>query len=142
QHGQFRVIYYTEGPDAISLADVNANGVPDQVEDMLTQTVAAHLLFVRLLDFPNPLVSKRLKGADFVDIRVGGSLLKGRKDDAAFMYRSVAYPEDIPGNPPGAGSLRIYFGPKKSVLGYMSHEYFHHIQSAATRCAAGWFSEG
>lgn len=138
--GHFRVIYYTEGPFAVSPKDVNGNGTPDQVEDMLTQTAAAELLFVKLLGFPDPLHSKRLKGVRFIDIRVGGRT--NQKDDAASTSRKIFYPKDIPGTPLGAGSFVIYFGHKKNVLGYMSHEYFHLLQYAATHCRTGWFTEG
>jgi len=70
REGRIRVVYQTEGLDAVRLDDRNKNGIPDQVEDVLTQTVAARLLFVELLGFPDPLKTERfgldLKRNDFI----------------------------------------------------------------------------
>lgn len=54
QADKIRVIYYTEGPHAISSEDTNLNRIPDQAEDILTQTLAAYYLFVETLGFQTP----------------------------------------------------------------------------------------
>src|SRR5262245_46638686 len=69
QSGKIRVFYEMEGRDAVDTADVNQNGVPDQVEDVLTQTRGAGMLLIETLGFPDPFESERFREAAFLDIR-------------------------------------------------------------------------
>ena len=42
----------------------------DQAEDILTQVMAAHLLFVDVLGFPDPFQTERFRSARFLDITI------------------------------------------------------------------------
>jgi len=136
QSGPYRVLYYTEGALAVDPTDLNGNGIPDRVEDMLTSVAASRLLFCKLLGYPDPLNSQLLPKARFIDIRVESS--------GANTPSGVSFPKDIPNNPPGAGSLVIHVSPKADNRPPFAipHEFFHLIQHAATYCAKKWFTEG
>src|SRR5437868_6811207 len=66
QVGRIRIFYHTEGRDAVNAADANANHIPDQVEDVLTQTLAAQTMFVEVLGFPDPFLTERFRSAKFL----------------------------------------------------------------------------
>jgi len=139
QSGSFRVLYYTEGPLAVDPTDVNGNGIPDRVEDMLTSAIASRLLYCKLLGFPDPLNAGRLPKVRFIDIRLDGS--NGNTS------RSISFPRDIPNDTRGAGCLTIHTAPKgKGGNNHppfsIPHELFHDVQFAATYCFIGWQGEG
>jgi len=138
QSGPYRVLYYTEGPLAVDSGekDVNGNGIPDRVEDMITAVTASRLLFCNLLGYPDPLNSERLPKARFIDLRLQVS--------RANTSRTVSFPKDIPNNPRGAGSLVIHVSPISNNRPFaIPHEFFHLVQFAGTtHCGKGWFTEG
>lgn len=140
QSGRIRVFYHTTGKHAVEAVDANQNGIPDQVEDALTQTVASRLLWVDVLGFPDPLDSVRYRDAAFLDIQfrhkdvVKGN---GKAFDEMHPTRHVGDPE---------GTLRISFHLATSVNPTTNltptHEYFHLIQYASTYFKNRWFTEG
>ena len=73
--GPIRVFYAVDGKSAISTADKDSSGVPDQVEDVAKQIWAAHRLFCGVLDFPDPFQSQRYPGVNCIQ-GVFGSALK------------------------------------------------------------------
>ncbi len=141
QEGRVRAVYRTEGRDAVRPDDINANGIPDQVEDVLAQTVAARLLFVEVLGFPDPLETERFRKAATLDIWFKGAG-PGVRNGTAFdeLQRTRA----VPGDPTGA--LCIAFNvlttldPKKNVT--PAHEFFHLIQYGVTYFKNRWYTEG
>jgi hypothetical protein len=141
QEGRIRVIYQTEGRDAVRPDDGNRNGIPDQVEDVLTQTVAARRLFVEVLGFPDPLQTERFRTASYLDIRFKGKDT-GIRNGTAFdeLQRS----RGVPGDP--TGTLCIAFcvvatlDPKTNVT--PAHEYFHLIQYGVSYFKNKWYAEG
>lgn len=140
QEGSTRVFYYTEGQHAVEAVDANANGVPDQVEDLVTQTLAARRLFVEVLGFPDPFKSERFSKAQFLDIH-----LRHRE---ALKANGVAYDElqryNRPGDPKGTLSLcfNVATSVKPSSNLTPAHEYFHLIQYGTTYFKNRWFTEG
>ena len=116
QEGRIRAVYRTEGRDAVRPDDINTNGVPDQVEDVLAQTVAARLLFVEVLGFPDPLQTERFRTAATLDIWFKGAG-PGVRNGTAFD--ELQRTRGVPGDPTGA--LCIAFNvlttldPKKNV---------------------------
>ena len=54
QQGKFRIFYHTGGQHAVDTTDANHNVIPDQVEDIMTQILAARMMFVEELGFPDP----------------------------------------------------------------------------------------
>ncbi len=140
QEGKIRVFYQLEGQHAVDLADENKNGVPDQVEDVLTQIVAARMIFVDVLGFPDPLLTERFRTASYIDVSF-------RHKDV-LKSNGVAYDELQRYNKPGdpKGTLSISFTVATSVKAATNltpgHEFFHLIQNSTTYFKNGWFSEG
>lgn len=140
QAGKIRVYYFTEGQHAVSTSDANTNGVPDQVEDTLTQTRAAWTLFVEVLGFPDPLKTERYRSASFLDIHF-------RHKDT-LKANGVAYDElqryNRRGDP--QGTLSLCFNVATSVHAASNltpaHEFFHVIQNSTTYFKNRWFTEG
>lgn len=132
--------YHTEGPQAVDPADVNGNGTPDQVEDALTQTEAARLLFIEVLGFPDPFQSVRFKDASFLDIHF--------RSKEVLKSNGVAFDEmqrfNKPGDPNGTLSLcfNIATSVKPSANLTPAHEYFHLIQNGVTFFKNSWYTEG
>ena len=141
QEGRIRVVYYTEGRDAVLPDDKNGNGVPDHVEDVLTQTVAARLLFVEVLGFPDPVETRRFRAAGCVDIRFK-SKDSGIGNGLAFDELQSA--RRVPGDPEDARCIAFNvvatLDPKKN--GTPSHEYFHLIQYSVSYFKNSWYAEG
>ena len=141
QKGRIRVVYKTEGPNAVLPGDKNQNGIPDQVEDALIQAVAARLLFVEVLGFPDPLKAKHFRQAECVDIR-----FRGRDD--RFRGNGEAYYSIQRWRVPGKPSETLCLGftiaatlnPAKNMT--PAHEFFHLIQYGATRFMNAWYLEG
>jgi hypothetical protein len=140
QVGRIRVHYHLAGPHAVNPGDANHNGIPDQIEDLATQTRAAWLLFIDALGFPDPFQSPRFLKASFLDIHL-------RSKDT-LKSNGVAYDElqhfNRPGDPPG--TLSICFNVATSVQPSQNltpaHELFHLIQNGACFFKNRWYTEG
>lgn len=140
QVDDIRIFYETSGQNAVDVADVNANGVPDQVEDVMTQVRAARRMFVEVLGFPEPLQTKRFREAKFIDIHF-------RHKDVLKM-NGVAYDElqrfNKPGDPPGTRSIAFTVATSVKAPANLTpaHEFFHLIQYGTTYFKNRWFLEG
>ncbi|HEY1051272.1 MAG TPA: hypothetical protein VGE39_15985 [Prosthecobacter sp.] len=140
QQGNVRIFYHTEGQHAVEPADVNANSVPDQVEDAMTQIIAARLLFVEALGFPDPFQGERFRSASFLDVHF-------RHKDI-LKSNGVAYDElqryKRPQDPPGTLSLcfNMATSVRPSTNLTPSHEFFHIIQNGVTCFKNSWYTEG
>lgn len=138
--GRMRFFYTTSGQHAVDQTDANANGVPDQVEDMATQAQAAWLLLIDGLGFPDPFQGERFREAKFLDVHlINKEVLKSN---------GVAYDEiqrfNKAGDPPGTGSLSFnvatsVFAPRNLTP---AHELFHIIQNGACFFKNPWYTEG
>lgn len=135
-----RFFYTAAGPHAVDKTDANANGVPDQVEDIATQAQAARLLFIQGLGFPDPFLGERFRNARFLDVHlISKEVLKSN---------GVAYDEiqrfKKAGDPPETGSLCFnvatsVFAPRNLTP---AHEFFHIIQNGACFFKNAWYAEG
>lgn len=140
QQGNVRIFYHTEGQHAVEAADANHNSVPDQVEDAMTQILAARMLFVEALGFPDPFQGERFRSATFLDVHF-------RHKDI-LKSNGVAYDElqryKRPQDPPGTLSLcfNIATSVKPSANLTPSHEFFHVIQNGVTYFKNSWYTEG
>lgn len=138
--GNVRIFYHTEGQHAVDTTDGNTNGIPDQVEDVMTQVQAARKLFVDVLGFPDPLKTERFHAARFIDISF-------RHKDVLKM-NGVAYDElqryNRPGDPPGTRSIAFTLASSLKAPANLSpaHEFFHLIQYSTTYFKNRWFLEG
>jgi hypothetical protein len=134
QRGKFRVFYQLEGRHAVNPMDANTNGIPDRVEDILTQTEAARTIFVDLLGFQDPLQSDRYQGAEYVDIHI--------RSKKAIKSNGLAF-DELTRKPEGpvlrfdvANSVNAATNPTPA------HEYFHLIQYGMTFFKNPWYLEG
>lgn len=140
QQGQIRIYYYTDGPHAVQAVDANHNGLPDQVEDAMTQIIAARTLFVEALDFPDPFQSDRFRSASFLDVHF--------RDKGVLKSNGVAYDElqrfKRPSDPSGTLSLcfNVATSVKPSSNLTPAHEFFHLIQNGVTYFKNSWYAEG
>lgn len=137
--GDFRIFYTLEGRSAVPADDRDGNGVPDKVEDFAKQLVVAHRLFCEVLEFPNPLNSKRYLEADCIQVS-----LKYREKGNGTAFDEPSRARQIPGERPARKSLTIAIGnhvdPTKNVT--PAHEYFHLVQYSATYFKNSWYLEG
>lgn len=140
QTGDIRIHYHLSGEHAVDPADANANGVPDQVEDVMTQVLAARMVFVEVLGFPEPMKTERFRTASFIDIHL-------RSKDVLKM-NGVAYDElqryQKPGDPEGTLSIGFSVATSVKAPGNLTpaHEFFHLIQYSTTYFKNRWFLEG
>ena len=132
----FRLVYEVEGADAVPGTDINANGIPDIVEDMATQLAAAREAFEHL-GFPDPLRSPRYAGTNGIVVTVrarsGMRGLHGR----AFSLANGA--RRFPGK-----WLKLQIStdtdPRRNPT--PAHEYFHLVQYGQSHFMNGWYLEG
>ncbi|QDU50466.1 hypothetical protein Pan110_28170 [Gimesia panareensis] len=137
-----RVFYVKEGTGAVSPIDVNKNGVPDQVENVAKQVWAAHQLFCRALEFPDPFESERYKGVNCIQVSIRDRKEMGGLNGIAFSseQRARKIPEGTPKDRCIVMAISSQLDPTKNVT--PTHETFHLIQYGATNFKNAWFLEG
>jgi hypothetical protein len=150
--GCVRVFYQTSGRHAVAPADADANGVPDSVEDILTQALAARKLWGDALGFPDPLASPRFAGADRIhlymrhrdDLPTREDREKWRRITVNGKSYSSVMKHRLDGDAPGSGCLQIRVSstirPSKGQT--VAHEYFHLVQYGAFWFRPAWLMEG
>ncbi len=138
--GHIRVFYDTEGIHAVKPKDVNENGIPDQVEDLMSQTWCAHYIFVDTLGFPDPIKSERYKKAEYLDINFLAKKtlgLSGSAYDGLQRFRREIDDDE---------TRAICFDIGTNVFAHKNptptHEYFHLIQYSMTYFKPRWYLEG
>jgi hypothetical protein len=140
QQGKIRVFYQTVGEHAVERDDRNQNGIPDQVENVLSQTVAAQLLFVETLGFPDPFQQERFRAASFLDIHIRH---KNKLKSNGLAFDELQRFNKL-GDP--TGTVSIAFSVASSVKAESNltpaHEFFHLIQYSTTYFKNNWFAEG
>lgn len=134
QAGKVRVTFQTEGPNAVKAEDRNQNGIPDQVEDILTQVVAARLLFVEVLGFPDPLQTERFCSASFLNIRIRG------KD--ALKANGLAFDEIQRSKDGDWIGMAVSSSLSATSNLTPAHEFFHLIQYSTSYFKNRWYTEG
>lgn len=134
QIGKFRVRYQTEGQHAIAPEDRNQNNIPDQAEDILTQVMAAHLLFVEALGFPDPFQTERFRSATVLDISIR-SKEEMKSNGKAFDELQRSQDGDWIG-------VRVASSVHATANLTPAHELFHLIQYGTSYFKNSWFAEG
>ncbi len=140
QSGKIRVFYCTEGQHAVAPADVNSNGIPDQVEDVLTQTLAAQMMFVEVLSFPDPFSTERFNTASFLDIHLRHKEVLKKNGVAYDEMQSFKRPRDPEGTLSLCFSVATCVHPSRELTPV--HEFFHIIQNSMTFFKNRWYTEG
>ncbi|MES2596200.1 MAG: hypothetical protein V4662_12730 [Verrucomicrobiota bacterium] len=136
---KIRIYYTTEGEHAVISEDINGNGIPDQVEDIMTQTVAALQLWTNL-GFADPFTTKRYLGTSWLDIHlISKDVLKsnGVTYDEIQSFKRA-------GDPEGTGSLcfNVATSVKAPANLTPAHEVFHILQNSVCYFKNRWFTEG
>ena len=140
QQGIIYVIYDEEGEHSVkNKADLNANGVPDVIEDIATQINAARELFKDVFNFPDPLASSRFKEVTSIEIDILSKESMNNKTGQAlsgFRRQSKHDPNER------AARIRIANTVNPHKTSTPEHEYFHLVQYASTYFRNKWFLEG
>lgn len=140
--GPVRVFYTLDGESAVAGDDRDANGVPDQVEDMASQVWAAYVVFCEVLDFPDPMKSERYPGVNCFQVSiVAKDRIKGLNGVA---YRMAQRARSIPGGKDDDRTLVMAVAntvdPTRNLT--PAHELFHLIQYSTTYFGNSWYLEG
>jgi len=140
--GPIRVFYTVEGASAVPLTDVDANSVPDHVEDVAKQVWAAHQLFCGVLDFPDPFKSERDPNLTCVEVRIWDRNEIGGGNGVAFesAQRAREIPEGTREDRAIVMSIGKHVDARKNVT--PAHEFFHMIQYGTTYFKNSWYLEG
>ncbi len=128
----FRILYRIDGT-GLPQDDINRNGVPDRVEDIMTQLKSARELFLAL-GFPDPLGSERFATVtefvvNLVPRRKLGHNVIGRTHWRASSNEKSIYMEISADQDAKWSSTPV-------------HEYFHHIQFSTMSYKRAWLLEG
>ena len=137
--GPIRVFFATEGDLAVTPTDLDANGIPDRVEDVAKQIWAAHYLFCSVLDFPDPLNSERYGGVNCIEAYVR-PLEKGNGVAFENAQRARQIREGTPADRALVMRIGAHVAPSKNVT--PAHELFHLIQYSSTYFKGRWYLEG
>ncbi len=139
---QIRVFYTNAGQSAVSQEDVDQSGVPDQVEDMAKQVWAAHRLFCKVLEFPDPFASERYKGVTCIQVSLRDRAEMNGVNGVAFesAQRARSIPEGRPEDRAIVMAVSTQLNPITNVS--PAHETFHLIQYATTYFKNSWYLEG
>lgn len=135
-----RVFYDTEGEHAVEAEDNNGNKVPDRVEDIAKQIWAAHEVFVKAFDFPEPLESDRYKAATFIDANLLSRETIGMNGIAYDGLQNFKRSIDPPNTKTICLDIATDVDAKSNIT--PAHEYFHLIQYGATYFKTRWYLEG
>lgn len=136
---EFRVVYSLTGPHALEdPRDLNANGVPDKVEDVATQLVAGRRLFSDVMGFVTPLRQARYAQATSIDV----FMLKMEKGNGVAYDEVMNYRLGFDGAS-GRCALRIdLLNSHSNQNPTPIHELFHLHQYGYTMFKPRWFLEG
>lgn len=137
--GQIRVFYTMSGAHAvIDTSDVNANGVPDYVENIARQADFAHKTFTHL-GFRSPLESSRYRAAKYIDIGIkdlGGG--NGLSYDELWRHPNI---------PLKTNDCALLMELDRNLVGFpgnwavVSHELFHFFEYGYTMFKPHWLNE-
>ena len=138
--GPVRVFYWTEGENAVKLEDTDSNGIPDRIEDVGKQVWAAHHLFCKVLDFPDPFKSERYKGVTCVEAYVRPFEKGGNGLAFESAQRARKTPEGKPDDRAIVMRIGAHVVPSRNIT--PAHEFFHLIQYSTTYFKNSWYLEG
>jgi hypothetical protein len=146
--GDIRVFYTEQAPvtgadhrlPAVSQVDLNANGVPDFIENVAKQADIARKLY-NALGFRDPFESAKFRAVKHIDINMLNMAANGLAYDSGVVYASA----------PNRGAdctLRIDLSANLELSGKFttnwfvaSHEMFHLFQYGQTLFKRSWINE-
>ncbi len=139
---RIRVFYETDGAAAVKPADLDQNGVRDQVDDIARQVWATHDLFCGSLGFVDPFKCKRYPNIKWIEVHIRdrGSL----KDRGGVAYSNYSKAQALPGSESSGRVLKMSIASDVDAIKSITpgHEMFHLIQYSTTHFKNAWFLEG
>lgn len=138
--GEFKLWYATQGDHALKdTRDLNANGVPDRIDDLLLQLRAARDLYSGVLQLTAPLQQPRYAQARHINVYI----LAMRKGNGLAFHEPVQSRPSRKSEPQPCG-LRIYVNheldPSRNLT--PAHELFHLYQYGYAMFKRPWYLEG
>lgn len=138
---EFRIFYTFEGGDALpekGRSDSDADGVPDQIQNLARQLIVARQIYVDVMGLRHPFRSPRyLDRVRYFDVHVLKMKSRGSAGDAIVNYHRPTDP------PEGVEVLTIDIdrdiGPRNLTP---AHELFHEFQNGYTLFKNAWYTEG
>lgn len=137
EQGVFRLVYTVQGEDCVVLDDENANGIPDQVENVGIQLAAAREVLHSFLDFPDPLHSERYAHVEGVIVWLRSR--EKMKGNHGLAFSVASRSRHFPGK-----WLKLQIStdtdPRRNPS--PAHEYFHLVQYGQSNFKNSWYLEG
>ncbi|MCR5812981.1 MAG: hypothetical protein K6G15_00615 [Desulfovibrio sp.] len=137
EKGVFRLVYQRQGEEAVRLDDGNANGIPDQVENIAIQLAAARDVFHSVLAFPDPLTSERYAQTEGVVVWLRSA--KSMKGQHGLAFSVASRSRYVPGK---WLKMQIATNIDARRNPTPAHEYFHLIQYGQANFKNAWYLEG
>lgn len=139
---RIRVFYETEGVAAVKPADLDQNGVPDQVDDIARQVWATHDLFCGSLGFVDPFKCERYPNIKWIEVHIRDR--DSLKDRSGVAYSNYSKAQALPGEESAGRVLKMSIASDLNAPRNItpSHEMFHLIQYSTTHFKNAWFLEG
>ena len=135
--GVFHIAYSLQGEDAVAPDDMNTNGIPDQVENIAVQLMAAREVFHDVLGFPDPLSSEHYSQTEGVIVWLRSrSRMRGNRG----LAFSVASPSRHFSGKWLKLQISTDINPRRNPT--PAHEYFHLIQYSQANFKNAWYLEG
>lgn len=138
---EFRIYYALGGPDAIlgeGRADTDGDGVPDKIQNLALQLVAARRMYIEVMGLRHPFQSPRYRGrVKYFDVHVRGMKNRGIAGDAIVNFHRPTDP------PEGLEVLSIDIDKNIGARNLTpAHELFHEFQNGYTLFKNAWYTEG
>ncbi|WP_370264304.1 hypothetical protein [Limnobacter sp.] len=138
-HGAFRLFYTTEGIHAVSDDDGNRNGIPDRVDDILIQLIAADWWFENVLKLTPPLQQARYAHAAGIELHI-----MNLDTGSGLAFDEPTKPSWYEGLIANSPTLKIKLSARVDARSNPTpaHELFHLYQYGYTSFKTQWFTEG
>ncbi|MGG4605919.1 hypothetical protein ACLPHM_14095 [Paenalcaligenes sp. Me131] len=136
----FTVWYATQGEHALTkIEDLNSNGIPDRIDDLLLQLIAAKNFYSNVLHLVHPLQQARYDSAETIHIFV----LSMKKGNGLAFHEAVQLRPSRLEAPEPCG-LRIYINNQLDASRNLTpaHELFHLYQYGYVMFKRSWYLEG
>lgn len=140
EQGEFKLWYATQGKHALPHSqDLNGNGVPDRIDDLLLQLQAAEDFYSDVLSLTPPLLQPRYVQARNINVYV----LAMRKGNGLAFHEPVQSRASRNADSEPCG-LRVYVSnqldPSRNLT--PAHELFHLYQYGYAMFKRPWYLEG
>lgn len=137
---EFKVWYATDGPHALAnQEDSDGNGIPDQIDNLLTQLMAARAFYSSVLQLTPPLNQPRYTQVSVINVYVR-SMSKGN----GLAFHEVVQDQASYDAVPEPCGLRLYVSNRldSSQNATPAHELFHLYQYGYAMFKRSWYLEG